>query len=413
MWKYILLKSTDNVLMRISMVRILITVVSVTINSPLIATEGTPNSQQPDRDKVRVTHFTFQKRGKLISRPPGMPKPGPYYPTLVKMDRVSHFPYDYALYFSTDHDRGKGGIWLYVCSGSPTNAANWKSYDQAVADGDFDYLKTKPQANPIFIDTTQGTQTETPHANVIDHTVFMTYHNAGSGHSQSTLLATSQDGVNFTRINSDKDSVILDYDPYKDAGDGHTGYFQWRPNPFSSVSYRYVGYSLHGGGDNFYEAMWVSNDAIHWDKVQVFDAIEGHAVEGNRIVRRHGIDINSITPLGNGEYVAIASIGNRASGARARVLELYEIFLAADGKTLTRESRKILPNGPPDAYDAEELDGATSVVIGNTWHLIYVGTRGRASVNTIMGATGTFNAAAPKSTKLSPADRTRDFHRKP
>ncbi|MEJ2702153.1 MAG: hypothetical protein P8Z79_06885 [Sedimentisphaerales bacterium] len=400
--------------MRIWIALVLMAVVNATVNAskPPSDNETSLNLPRPDREKICATHFTFQKRGKLISRPAGMPKPGPYYPTLVKMDRVSHFPYDYALYFSTDHDRGKGGIWLYVCNGIPTDAANWKSYDQTVAEGDFDYLKTKPPANPIFIDTTQGTQTETPHANVIDGTVFMTYHNAGAGHSQSTLLATSRDGVNFARINGDNDSVILDYEPGKDVGNGHTGYFRWRPNPFSSVNYRYVGYSLHGGGDNFHDAMWVSNDAIHWDKVQLFDAIEGHAVKGNRIVRRHGIDVNSITPLGNGEYVAIASIGNRASGARARVLELYEIFIAADGKTLARESRKILPNGPPGAYDEEELDGATTVVIGDTWYLIYVGTKAEASVNTIMGATGTFNIAAPKSTKLSPPDRTRDFHPK-
>jgi hypothetical protein len=415
MWKDTQLKFTDNILMRISIALVLTAIVSTTADAS--KTQGDDeilsNVAQEDRDSVRKTYFAFQKRGALISRPSGMPKPGPYYPRLMKMYQVSRFPYDYALYFSTDHDRGKGGIWLYVCDGSPTEAANWKSYDQAKADGDFDYLKTKPPANPIFIDTIQGTQTETSHANVIDGAVFMTYHNAGAGHSQSTLLATSQDGVNFTRINGDRDSVILDYDPKKGAGNGHTGYFRWRLNPFSSVNYRYVGYSLHRGGDNFYDAMWVSDDVVNWDKVQVFDAIEGHAVEGNHIVGRHGVDINSITPLGSGEYVAIASIGNRSSGGRARVLELYEIFFASDGKTLTRESRKILPNGYSGAYDAEELGGATSVMIGDMWHLIYVGTRGKASVNTIMGATGTFNIAAPKSTTLKLADSARDFHIEP
>ena len=64
-----------------------------------------------------------------------------------------------------------------LCSGDPTDAKNWKSYDQAVADGNFDYLENKPVANPIFVDTTQGRQTETPHANIIDNTVYMTYHN--------------------------------------------------------------------------------------------------------------------------------------------------------------------------------------------------------------------------------------------
>ena len=361
----------------------------------------------------QCTHFSFKKRGKLISRPTGMPKPGPYYTCLVKMDGVDRFPYKYALYFSTDHDAGKGGIWLYVANGDPTDADSWKSYDQTVADGDFDYLQNKPVANPIFFDSVQGRQTETPHANVIDGTVYMTYHNVGAGHNQSTLLATSPDGVNFTRIHGKNDSVILDYDPRKEVGNGHTGYLRWRPNPFPDLDYKYVGYSLHGGGDDFYGAMWASNDAIHWDKLQVFDAIEGHAVEGNRIIRRRSIDPNSITDLGNGEFVAICSLGHRSSGGRPRRLELYEIFLGSDGKALTRRGRKILSNGPADSYDAEELETPTTIVIGNKWHMLYVGTRNKARENTVMGAVGTLDLSAPRSPGLSPTDQTRDFHRSP
>ena len=396
---------------------------SVAVSPHLVGGEGMPAKPQradhtmlsstprePGQGDRQTTHFTFAKRGKLISRPADMPKPGPYYTTLVKMDEIERFPYAYALYFSTDHDRGKGGIWLYVCSGSPTDAANWKSYDQAVADGEFHYLADKPAANPIFVDTVQGWQTETPHANVIDGTVYMTYHNVGAGHCQSTLLATSKDGVNFARINGDRDSVILDYDPKQEVGNGHTGYFRWRRNPFAGLDYKYVGYSLHGGGDDFHGAMWASNDAIQWEKLQVFDAIEGHAVEGDRIVRRRAIDPNSITALGDGEYVAICSIGRRSSGGRARVLELYEVYLADDGKTLTRESRKILGNGPPGAYDEEELDGATTIVIGNTWQMIYVGTRAKAGENTIMGAVGRLDRSAPGSPPLPLEERARDLH---
>jgi len=424
-------------------------------------------------------HFVLEKKGKLISRPEGMPKPGPYYTTLVKMDEMDRFPYEFALYFSTDHARGQGGIWLYVCDGSPTEADNWVSYDEAAAAGKFDYLSDKPEANPIFVDTVQGRQTETPHANVIGGTVYMTYHNAGASHGQSTLLATSGDGMNFSRIssccgkrlctcpmgeesclggfgkgpiaerefgssgrsrprrrvyrhsnalrhegatkelmsqgrfllpsdigphcpfpqqkriNGKKDPVILDYDPKQEVGDGHTGYFRWRANPFSGVNSKYVGYSLHGGGDDFHGAMWGSNDAIHWEKLQLFDSIEGYAVEEDRIVRRRAIDHGSIVDLGDGESVAICSMGNRSSGGRARRLELYEIYLADDGKTLTRESRKVLGNGPDEALDAEELDGVTSAVIGDTWHMIYVGTRGQAQENTIMGATGRLRERPP------------------
>jgi len=106
------------------------------------------------------THFSFKKTGKLISRAVDMPEPGPYYTCLVKKDQVDRFPYEYALYFSTDHDRGKGGIWLYVAGGDPTDTGSWKSYDQAVANGDFDYLQEKPDGNPIFFDSVQGRQTE-------------------------------------------------------------------------------------------------------------------------------------------------------------------------------------------------------------------------------------------------------------
>jgi hypothetical protein len=363
-----------------------------------------------DKEKTHLTHFSFEKQGRLISRPQGMPKPGPYFTTLVKMKDVHNFPYDYALYFSTDHDPEKGGIWLYLCNGSPTDTKNWKSYDQALAEGDFDYLEDKPTANPVFVDTNQAHHTETPHVNIIDHTVFMTYHNYRAGRGQSTLLATSKDGVNFAMINGDKDSVILDYDPSKSVGNGHTGYFRWGPNPFSGLNYKYVGYSLHGGGDDFYGAMWVSNDAIKWKKNQIFDAIEGYAVEGKNIVCRCSIDPNSITSLGNREYVAICSVGTRASGGCARILELYEIYLADDGKTLTRESRKILQNGLPGTYDEEELGSVSSVVIGNTWHLIYVGTKGEGSVNTVMGAVGSLDLTVPKSKKLATTDKQRDFH---
>ena len=70
-----------------------------------------PAVKTPSKE-VSQAHFVFDKQGPLISRPNGMPT-GPYWPTLIKMDEVKGFPYEYALYFSTDHS-GKGGIWLYV-----------------------------------------------------------------------------------------------------------------------------------------------------------------------------------------------------------------------------------------------------------------------------------------------------------
>ena len=356
-----------------------------------------------------ATHFTFCNKQRLFSRPNGMTSAGPYYTCLVKMNNVKDFPYDYALYFSTDHDQRAGGIWLYVCKGDPTDPGAWQSYDEAVAGGAFEYLKTKPASNPIYLDTTQGTQTETPHAVVIEGKVYMTYHNVGAGHNQSTLLATSPDGVNFTRINGQEDSVIIDYDPKTAPGNGHTGYFRWGPNPFAGVPYKYIGYSLHGGGDISHSAMWASQDALKWIKLAVLDHIEGHAIEKGRFIEWLELDPNSITALGNGEYVAICVGGSRASGNAARRNELYEIFLTDDGRTLTRMSRKILPNGPAGADDEEEVGNATTAVIGDTWRLIYVGTSKKGSVNTVMAATGKLNLGAEKSTPLKLSERQRHF----
>ena len=350
------------------------------------------------------TCFHFEKQGRLLADSPKIPAPGPYFTCLVKMDRLHGFPHDYALYFSTDHHGVKGGIWLYLCSGSPEIPANWKSYDDAIADGDFDHLANKPAANPIFIDEIQGRQTETPYVNIIDGKAYMTYHNAGAGHNQSTMLAVSTDGVNFGRINGKGDSVILDYDPSREPGDGHTGYFRWGRNPFPDVPFPYVGYSLHGGAKNFFMAMWGSNDVVHWKKLEVFSAEEGHGLNDDRILIWSQIDPNAIVPLGAGEFAAIAAGGTRSWGGKKRVTELYEIFLAGDGKTLTRNGRKILAVGSTGADDTEELAQPTSVRIGETWFLVYVGATKNASVNTVMAAQGQFQPQVKLGEVLPPAE---------
>ena len=155
--------------------------------------------------------------------------------------------------------------------------------------------------------------------------------------------------------------------------------------------------------------MWASKDAVHWTRFQIFDSIEGHAVEAPNIVRRRSIDPNSITPLGNGEFVALCALGNRASGTTPRRLQLYEVFLGSDGRELTRQCRKVLGNGPEGAPDFEELGQPTTAVIDGVWHLIYVGARNDSSVNTLMSAVGRLNLDAPKSVPLAPEERRRDL----
>jgi hypothetical protein len=190
----------------------------------------------------------------------------------------------------------------------------------------------------------------------------MTYHNLRAGAKQATLLATSKDGVNFKRINGNKNSVILKGEPRQ----GHTGYFRWGSNRFSELDYKYIGYSLYGEG---HDAMWGSNDIIRWKRLESLDLSVGNCSVKDRRMVWHDIDPNSITPLGNEEYVAISTIREPAHGGHGSNSGIYEIFLSSKGNCLTRVSRKILPDGRPGTGD-ERL--ANSIVVGDTWYIIYL-----------------------------------------
>ena len=345
------------------------------------------------------SHYSFGESVPLFPTPK-IPGDGACWLDLVAMKDVKGFPFDYALFFATDHEN-TGGIWMYVCKGIPTDPKGWKSYDQAVADGDFDHIANKPVKNPIFVDKTEGWSTETPTALVIDGVVHLTYHNARAGRCQSTLLCTSSDGVNFARVNGKKSSVILDYQG--GPGDGHTGYFRWCKNPFSGVDAKYVGYSLHGGTDRFFMAQWASNDAKQWKRLKIFKALEG-VPEEDLIMIWHGMCPESIRQIAPDEYVVVGTLSIRASGGKARRQEAldrakvkpgrFEIFLGADGATLTRKPRKI-----PGPETCVEVDGV--------WYWISFGNDGGRPC--VMGTTGSFSKEAVRTPELPKNDQTRHF----
>jgi hypothetical protein len=314
--------------------------------------------------------YSFEKVGVLLPAPADMPTPGPYYISIVDLKRIEGNTYDYALYFSTDHNNGEGGIWLYLCKGDPSEPSNWLSVNEAMPG----------EENPIYHDSVQGNgHTETPYANIINNQVYLSYHKNGIPPSQATLLALSDDGVNFKRVNGNKDSVILQYNTTIDPGDGHTGYFRWGTNPFEKISQSYIGYSLHGGTDDYYSALWGSDDGQSWTRLEILIPIEGQALDHpDRMIIWHELDPNSIRPLGNGEYSAICAVGNRASGGSERIVELYEITLAGDGCTLTRPAKKIL--GVEEGFDSEEL--SSPILLGD--YLFYIGASQKSKLNTIM-----------------------------
>ena len=361
--------------------------------------------------KGKTSHFEFVKTESLIAPPPTMSDKnftlGAYYPTLVKMDGVDNFPYDYALYFSTDHASDNGGVWLFLCNGKPSQAAKWVSYDTALAAGKFDYLSIKPAGNPIYTDTILGRQTETPHANVIDGKVYMSYHNyLGYLGWQATMMAISEDGVNYQRIFEDDRAIILKPVEFLD----HTGYFRWGPNMFSGVDYNFVGYSLRRGTVDYRSSLWGSNDAIHWDELQMINGwkTDRGIPEADRFLIWHEMDPTSVRKIRGNEYVAICCAGTRAAGKMKRLTELYEVYLGPDGITQTRMARKIIDVGDKGSDDSEECSSSTTTIIGDTLHMVYVGTTDDGKMNTVMGAIGVFNANAARTSEL--ADSVQQYH---
>lgn len=333
----------------------------------------------------------FSPVGPLIHRPESMPDPGPYFPSLVDLSQFSGVPFDAALYFSTDHHGGEGGVYAYFCRGSILEASNWISYDGAVGQG---LLKPKGffgSKNPLFLDEVQGNgHTETPHANVVEGKVFLTYHKNNIPPTQKTLLATSEDVISFERVNGKEDSVILSYEPKTSYGDGHTGYFRWAENPFSGVDAKYVGYSLHGGGNDFFSAFWISENGEEWERKNVLKPIEGWGVEDpDMMITWHGLDPSSIEKLEDGSYCALCDISTRSSGADARKIHLAALHLAEDGVTLLSPVKVVLK--AEKGLDSEEVATSTSLgVKDGVLEILYIGTTEEASKNTIMGAKGSW-----------------------
>ena len=200
-------------------------------------------------------------------------------------------------------------------------------------------------------------------------------------------------------------------DAPEDVGNGHTGYFRWGANPFPGIEEAYVGYSLHGGGDDYHSAIWASDDAVVWQRLDILTPLEGFAVDREDLILIwHELDPATIRSLGNGEFAALCGVGNRASGSSARITELYEIFLAEDGRTLTRESRKILGVGDGESPDAEELASPSSLLIDGIIHLVYVGAAEQGRANTVLAAIGRPDASVQPSPVLDATQRRRHIH---
>ena len=343
--------------------------------------------------------WVFTKTGQEITRPAAMTSGnGTYYPCIVSMKTVPNFPADYAVYFSTDHAAGAGGIYLYLVTGDPSNPANFQSYDDAKAAGKFNYLSSKPAANPIYVDTVAGNQTETPQVINVGGTLVLTYQNAGVGNNQSTVRALGTDGVNFTR-----DTVVVDYANGTSVGDGHTGYLKWGLNPFPGVPYKYVGYSLHGGQSKPYMAQWGCNDPTTelWTQIAVMQRVAGRAAQGSRVVEWNTFDVQSVQKVPQG-YSALCDMEQASAGAAARDGAVYEILLDDTGRQVIGVPQQVLAKGSSGAFDEGEVQITGLINLSDRFAGVYNGASS-ANAKTVGGAYALKrNLAATKFLPLTP-----------
>lgn len=280
---------------------------------------------------------------------------GPYWPDYVDM-RNTGFPADYAMYFSTDHASGFGGIWLYVCRGEPTTRANWKSYDEALALGWFDGITDKPAGNPIISgDTKQNpagfTQLETPRVRKVGSTWYMNLQAnnvQNKRNNQATIQATSPDGVQWL-LPASLGTVLLVSTTNFGFGDGHTGYFTCGDNPFPALvnpatnqPWKYLGYSLDGGTDKAKFGQWASDDWTTWTQLAGLHSPRGRIFDQLSKGLGWYIDVPSIRRINDDMYSAV--VGGTAGGSSSapQYGTMFETVLDKFGREHLAEPKVIL-----------------------------------------------------------------------
>lgn len=328
---------------------------------------------------AKKSPYFFSDNTQVIARPASMGSNlGPYYQTLVDMRADENFPYDWAMYFSSDHATVEqtDGIWLFVANGDPATM-EWIDYDVALAAGGFDSFETKPAGNPIFRYTGSGVQTETPL--VIRHNgqyaLFCQQANMSGYNEQLTFRALSPDGLNFTY-----DRPVAVHNNY------HTGYIRGALNPFPDVPFDYVFYGLDGDGGSGFLAQWGCDDPINDDftKLSMLQKENGRMVDdlsGGWVVKWMSCDVNSVRQIGP-YYWMLISIGSSSAGGGATSETLYDVPLDGTGRTIVGKPILAISRGGSGAFDEQEICNPSTVTYNGVTTMFYqAGTSG--NINSI------------------------------
>lgn len=313
-----------------------------------------------------------------------------YYPQVIDVTALG-WPCDYVCIHSTDH--AAGGIYLHVCTGDPSSSGNWKSYDQALSDGDFDAVSPKASSNPIYNPSGVGSSVETPHANYIGGTWYMMTHQfnvPGADGQQSTTLGTGSGAFGLLNLSVYETPIMLDYDPMEYPGDGHTGYFRWgvKPSYFTEIDYTYIGYSLHGGTDYSHNALWGSDDIVRWTRIAILDReCDGLGFTSSWAMQSRLHDVSGITDDG----FAILMVAEITAGGSFKKSELYQAKMSRDGLSIISRPELLLAQN--DGTFNEAITSYSIAEYSGQKYLFYTATNasnentvGVASLSTVSDA---------------------------
>lgn len=240
---------------------------------------------------------------------------------------------DYYMWYSTDHDEGAGGVAL---AHGPSPVGPWTHHGQ------------------VFVDTVQGFQTETPSVIWNEQTglLHLYYQQLGPGSiaTQATLLATSPDGVAWTRV-----GIVLDHPAAGSfAGSGHTGYFQ----PFR-IGTLWAGYHLLTSGNLPTFALSWSRDGITWtiDPRPLHNAAELFPAPASGYGPARRIEWNSsnvVQVAGRLWWIGMSS--DFVSGTTPKDARLGIAPLAPDLRSLLHPPISIFTPGTGENYDFRSIN---------------------------------------------------------
>jgi hypothetical protein len=167
---------------------------------------------------------------------------GLYWGNIIRVDdKIPNALGKYYMYCSTNHSTAAGGIFLAYADDI---AGPWTPY----------------QFNAIYVDNVVGSQTETPVPiwEPVSEQIYLYYHNNGGGSwgaGQRSFMASSTDGISFSRVGKVFELDNLDY-----PGDGHLGYAVVT----RLAQNRWIANHLMGGTDYSFLGLSYSHDGVAW-----------------------------------------------------------------------------------------------------------------------------------------------------